>query len=104
MSARLPAVSSSAARVSAYASTTHCSCEKLALSASWMSGRATFTIVMSSRSMNVPSDTATRVSHLFPSAGGAPRADGAGGRTNRSSILSTVTAIVFAPSRVWAGR
>jgi hypothetical protein len=32
----------------------------------WMSGRATFTIVMSSSSMNVPRHTATSVHHLLP--------------------------------------
>jgi hypothetical protein len=31
-----------------------------------MSGRATFTIVMSSSNMNVPRHTATSVHHLFP--------------------------------------
>ncbi len=66
LSARLPAVSRNAARVSAYASTTHCRSEKLAFSARWMSGSATFTIVMSSSSMNVPRQTATSVHHLFP--------------------------------------
>jgi hypothetical protein len=64
MSARLPAVSSSEARLSAYASITHWSPEKLDPSAIWMSGRATFTIVMSSRSMKVPRQTATSVHHL----------------------------------------
>ena len=66
LSARLPAVSKNAARVRAYASTTHCRSEKLEFSARWMSGRATFTIVMSSSSMNVPRQTATSVHHLFP--------------------------------------
>ena len=66
MSARLPAVSRNAAKVSAYASTTHCRSEKLECSARWISGRATFTIVMSSSSMNVPRQTATSVHHLFP--------------------------------------
>ena len=66
MSARLPAVSKNAARVSAYASTTHCRSEKLECSARWISGRATFTIVMSSSSMNVPRQTATSVHHLLP--------------------------------------
>ena len=66
MSAKLPAVSRNAARVSAYASTTHCRSEKLECRAAWMSGRATLTIVMSSNSMNVPRHTATSVHHLFP--------------------------------------
>ena len=66
MSARLPAVSRNAAKVSAYASTTHCRSEKLEFRARWISGRATFTIVISSSSMNVPRHTATSVHHLFP--------------------------------------
>jgi hypothetical protein len=65
-SARLPAVSKNAARVSAYASTIHCRSEKLEFSACWISGRATVTIVTSSSSMNVPRHTATSVHHLFP--------------------------------------
>src|SRR4051794_35932103 len=67
MSASDPAVSSNAARVRAYASTTHCRSENDALSDVWMSGRATFTMVMSSRSMKVPSETATNVIHLLGS-------------------------------------
>jgi hypothetical protein len=66
MSARLPAVSKNAARVSAYASTIHCRSEKLECSACWMFGRATVTIVTSSSSMKVPRHTATSVHHLFP--------------------------------------
>ena len=66
MSARLPAVSRNAASVSAYASTIHCRSEKLECSACWISGSATFTIVMSSSSMKVPRQTATSVHHLLP--------------------------------------
>src|SRR5262245_8122121 len=44
-----------------------------------MSGRATFTIVMSSRSMNVPRQTATSVHHLaLPAAGPGAAEPGAG--------------------------
>jgi hypothetical protein len=57
-------VSSSAARLSAYASTTHCRSLKLALSDDWIAGRATFTIVTSSSSMKVPTHTAINVHHL----------------------------------------
>src|SRR3954468_13407483 len=67
MSASEPLVSSRAASVSAYASTTHCRSAKDACSDVWMSGNATFTIVMSSSSMNVPKQTATSVHHLFGS-------------------------------------
>ena len=37
-----------------------------------MSGSATFTIVTSSSSMNVPRQTATSVHHLFPRRSGTP--------------------------------
>src|SRR3954471_998402 len=67
MSTSEPLVSSKAARVSAYASTTHCRSAKDACSDVWMSGNATFTIVMSSNNMNVPRQTATSVHHLFGS-------------------------------------
>ena len=43
---------------------THCTSLKLAPSSSAMSGSATFTIVMSSSSMNVAEQTASRVHHL----------------------------------------
>ena len=49
----MPAVSSTDASVSAYASITHWMSEKLALRSREMFGSATFTIVMSSSSMNV---------------------------------------------------
>ena len=64
MSASEPAVSSSAASDRAYASTTHCSWAKLACRSSWMLGSATFTIVTSTSSMNVPRQTASRVHHF----------------------------------------
>src|SRR3954447_16157775 len=59
-----PAVRSSAASVSAYASTTHCRSDSDACRDFWMSGSATFTIVTSSRSMKTPVQTATSVHHL----------------------------------------
>lgn len=64
MSPSEPAVSSSDASISAYASITHCRSEKLECRSFWMSGRATFTIVMSSRSMNVAVQAASRVHHF----------------------------------------
>ena len=60
-SASAPAVRISAANVIAYASTTHSRPERLASSRRWMLGRATFTIVMSTRSMNVVTQTASSV-------------------------------------------
>src|SRR3954469_13392477 len=48
-----------AARLTAYASTTHCKPVRLASSSRWMLGSATFTIVMSTSSMNVVAQTAT---------------------------------------------
>lgn len=56
-------MSNSAARVSAYASMTHCKSAKAAEKSRWMSGRATLTIVMSSNNMKTPVQTATRVHH-----------------------------------------
>jgi len=53
-----------AARVSAYASITQRRSSKLAPSSRWMSGRATFTTVMSKRSMNAAIETAISVFHL----------------------------------------
>src|SRR4051794_12898296 len=50
-----------AARLTAYASTTHCKPVRLASSSCWMLGSATFTIVMSTSSMNVVAQTATSV-------------------------------------------
>src|SRR4051794_20076951 len=43
---------------------THCRSEKVECRSCWMLGRATFTIVMSSRSMNVPRQTAASVHHF----------------------------------------
>ena len=63
-SASEPAVSCSAASVSAYASITHCRSESDASNAFSMSGSATFTIVTSSSSMKMPAATATKVHHL----------------------------------------
>jgi hypothetical protein len=53
-SASDPVVSSSAASINANASTTHCGSVKLAFSDVSIAGSATFTIVTSSSSMNVP--------------------------------------------------
>ncbi len=44
---------------------THCRSDSEAFRSRWMSGSATFTIVMSSSSMNTPVHTATRVHHLL---------------------------------------
>ena len=60
-SASDPVGSISAASESEYASIVHWTSEKLAPSEVWMSGRATITIVTSSRSMKVPRQTATSV-------------------------------------------
>ena len=59
-----PAVSRNAASVSEYALTTHCRSWKLECSERWMSGRATLTTVMSSRSMKIATETAISVHHL----------------------------------------
>ena len=53
-----------AASVTAYASTTHCSPVRLAWSCRCTLGSATFTIVMSTSSMNVVAQTATSVQRL----------------------------------------
>ena len=50
---------------------THCRSDSEASSWVWMSGSATFTIVMSSRSMNTPVQTAVRVHHLGSRPAGA---------------------------------
>ena len=93
MSAKLPAVSRKAAKVRAYASTTHCRSEKLECKAVWMSGNATLTIVMSSKSMNVPRQTATSVHHLSSA---APTVDGSvlAGRSPTAGAGSTRSVIV----------
>jgi hypothetical protein len=58
-------VSRKAASVSAYALITHCRSDNDAPNDCSMSGSATFTIVMSSRSMKTPVPTAASVHHLF---------------------------------------
>ena len=63
-SASAPAVSTHVARPSAYASTTHCRSENDAWRARSIAGRATLTIVMSSRSMKVATATAVSVHHF----------------------------------------
>jgi hypothetical protein len=63
-SASEPAVSTTAASVSAYASTTHCRSVNEDSRSRWISGSAVFTTVMSSRSMTVVTLTAVRVHHL----------------------------------------
>jgi hypothetical protein len=65
LSASTPEVSSSDARVSAYASSTHCTSLSPACSPLWIAGWATVTIVTSSSSMNTPVQTATSVHHLL---------------------------------------
>ena len=68
-SASEPAVSMKVASVSAYASMIHCNCEKLASRSLSTSGSATFTIVMSSRSMKIAVQTAINAHHLRSSTG-----------------------------------
>src|SRR5512135_982344 len=63
----------SAASVIAYASTTHCRPVSPALSSRWMLGSATFTIVMSTSSMNVVAHTATSVQRRSWRASGKAR-------------------------------
>ena len=63
-SASDPAASTVVASVSAYASTTHCNCAKLASRSRWISGSATFTTVMSSNNMKIAVQTAINVHHL----------------------------------------
>src|SRR3954452_7727072 len=60
-SASEPTVSISAESIRAYASTTHCSSVRPAPRSVWMLGSATFTIVMSTSSMNVATHTASSV-------------------------------------------
>ncbi len=64
-SAREPAVRTSAASDSVYASITHCTSVKEAPRSLWIEGSAVLTTVMSSRSMNVPTLTASRVHHFL---------------------------------------
>ena len=63
-SATDPAVSVQVASASAYASTTHCRSENDAFSDLSIAGSATFTIVMSSRSMKIATHTASSVHHF----------------------------------------
>ncbi len=63
-SASEPEVSSSAARVSAYALTTHWRSAKDECRSCWIEGSATFTTVMSRSSMKIATDTAINVHHL----------------------------------------
>ena len=65
-SASDPAVRTQVARPSAYASTTHWRSENEAWSARSIAGSATFTIVMSSSSMNVAVQTVRSVQPLLP--------------------------------------
>ena len=60
MSPRVPPLSSRLARASTKASTIHCSSEMLAPSLRWMVGRARFTTVLSSITMN-------KAKHIVPS-------------------------------------
>ena len=64
-SASEPAVSTIAASDSVYASMTHCTSVKDAERSFWIEGSAVFTTVMSSRSMNVPTLTVSRVHHFL---------------------------------------
>ena len=57
------------ARVRAYASITHWRSVKEAWSSDWIFGRATLTIVMSSRSMKMATQTMRRARHLRSIAG-----------------------------------
>ncbi len=75
-SASEPAVNRNAASVSAYASTTHCRSEKLECSDVWIDGSATLTIVTSSSSMKIATQTTDsvhqRLGSLPPCAGAGP--------------------------------
>jgi hypothetical protein len=59
-----PAVRTTAASASVYASITHCRSVKLAPRSFWTEGSAVLTTVMSSSSMNVPMHTTISVHHL----------------------------------------
>ena len=63
-SASEPAISVRAASARTYESTTHWRSVRLAPRSRSISGSATFTIVMSSRSMNVAIETVINVHHL----------------------------------------
>ena len=65
----LPPVSSSTAKVSAYAVTVHSSSDREMPRSRWIDGSATFTIVLSSMIMNSATDRDASVHHfLFSSA------------------------------------
>ena len=59
-----PAVSTTVASMSEYASTTHWRSVNEVCRSRWMRGSATFTIVMSSRSMKMATQTMIKVRHL----------------------------------------
>ena len=63
-SATLPPISISAANVSAYPVTIHCSDDRSVPRSRWIDGRATFTTVLSSMIMKRPKETAASVNHL----------------------------------------
>ena len=64
-----PAFNIVVASLSPYASTTHCRSVKEPCSSFWMSGRATLTTVMSSRSMKMATQTTMRTRHFRSTAG-----------------------------------
>src|SRR5438046_3040057 len=64
-SASLPPDSRKTAKTSAYALTTHSSCESEAESELWIAGNATVTIVLSSMIMNIATETAASVQHFW---------------------------------------
>ena len=76
MSPSVPAISTTLASVRAYASTTHWRSVNEAWSSFWMSGSATFTTVMSSRSMKI-ADADDDQGAPFPVHAGEPTRAGA---------------------------
>ena len=85
-----PAASSRPASDRAYASTTHCRSLKLASRSRWISGSATLTMVMSSSSMNIATQVASRVHHLRSI--GAPFNQGVSGYLARRPNFSRMRA------------
>ena len=69
-----PPTSSSAARNSAYASTTHCASNALACRSRWIAGNATLTTVPSTKAMLEPMIEATSTQRLAAAVQGAARA------------------------------
>ena len=63
-SATFPPISMSAANVSAYPVTIHCSSDRSAPRSCWIAGSATFTTVLSSMIMKRPNETAASVNHF----------------------------------------